>query len=155
MKFPRLSFRRKPAPAAVARLPEAGWRETLALPDLDIARIKAKLDTGARTSAIHAFGIEKLPRRRVRFGVRPFEDSDRAVWCEAPLVDERTVTDTGGRRELRPVIRTAVMLGEHRWVIEVTLTARDAMRFRMLLGRTALAGRFVVNPSAGFLVSKQ
>ncbi len=131
-------------------LPLLGWREDIALPALGIARITAKLDTGARTSAIHAFDIEKTGRR-VRFGVHPLQHSPRTVWCEAALVDERSVTDTSGRRELRPVVRTAVILGGQRWVIEATLTARDAMRHHVLLGRTALAGRFNINPAASFL----
>ncbi len=133
-------------------LPLLGWREQIALPALGIARITAKLDTGARTSAIHAFDIEKTGRR-VRFGVHPVQGSARTVWCETALVDERMVTDTGGRRELRPVIRTAVVLGGTRWTIEASLTARDAMRHHVLLGRTALAGRFVVNPAASYLMS--
>ncbi|MEK6807209.1 MAG: RimK/LysX family protein [Pseudomonadota bacterium] len=135
-------------------LPLLGWREDIALPALGIAHITAKLDTGARTSAIHAFDIEKTGRRRMRFGVHPVQDNPRTVWCEAMLVDERTVIDTSGRRELRPVIRTAVILGGYRWTIEATLTARDAMRHRVLLGRTALAGRFVINPAASFLMGK-
>jgi hypothetical protein len=135
-----------------------GWREWVALPDLGIEHIKAKVDTGARTSALHAFEVtpfEDGGKQRVRFRVHPLQkDSDTEVTCEADVIDRRQVRDSGGHAEQRWVILTPVTLGGQRWDIEMTLTERDNMLFRMLLGRTAMKGRCTVNPSRSYLVGK-
>lgn len=132
-----------------------GWREWLALPALGIPQLKAKVDSGARSSALHTSSLETIGTDRVRFAVKPMQTSARLQWCEAELLDWRWVTDSGGHRELRPFISTEVVLGDESWAVEVSLTARDTMRFRMLLGRTALAGRFLVNPQASYLQGRR
>ena len=135
--------------------PVLGWREWLALPALGVVRIKAKVDSGARSSALHADQIEALDDGRVRFALRPLQNSERVQWCEAELIDRRWVTDSGGHRELRPFIRTPIELGGERWDAEISLSARSSLRFRMLLGRTAVAGRFVIDPQASFVQGRR
>jgi hypothetical protein len=127
-----------------------GWREWVALPDLKVGAIKAKVDTGARTSALHAYRIEPFRRAGalwLRFELHPIQRSEATkVVCEARAVDERAVRNSGGRVERRYIIRTSLKLGEKIWPIELALANRDQMGFRMLLGRTALEGRALIEP---------
>lgn len=139
--------------------PVIGWREWVALPDLGIEFIKAKVDTGARTSSLHAFDLEEFLRDGVpyvRFMIHPEQRKSRPeVPAELPLRARRRVRDSGGKVELRPIVETEVALHGQRWPIELTLTRRDAMGFRMLLGRQAIRGHFIVDPGASFCAGKR
>jgi hypothetical protein len=136
-----------------------GWREWVCLPELGIDAIKAKVDTGARTSALHAFEVESYDAsgvRMVRFGIHPLQKrTDIELVCTAPVVDRRWVSDSGGHRERRWVILTQVHIGGIEWPVELTLTNRDSMLFRMLLGRTGMGHRFLVQPDASYLLGKR
>ena len=133
-----------------------GWREWVSLPELSIHHIKAKIDTGARSSALHASSFTDFEldgRGMVQFRVHPIQrPTVVGVDAVAPLFDERPVRNSGGRLELRRVIHTDVALGDQRWPIELTLTNRDAMGFRLLLGRQAVRNRFVVDAGRSFLI---
>ena len=135
-----------------------GWAEWVALPDLGLPAIRAKVDTGARTSALHAFQVEPfgpITAPMVRFGVHPIPGrTDIVIYCSAPVVDRREVTSSNGERETRCVITTRVQIGERVWPIEVTLTNRETMSYRMLLGRQAIRGDLRVDPAASYLQPK-
>lgn len=131
-----------------------GWREWSALPDLGIARIKAKIDTGAKTSSLHASRIKVLERAGesvVAFDVIG-EGSHRGErHHEAPLVDRRVVKSSNGEMQERFVIATRLSLAGRRWTIELTLADRTAMELPMLIGREALSGRVLVDSGASYL----
>lgn len=135
-----------------------GWREWLAIPGLGINAIKAKVDTGARSSALHAFKIRQFERDGeawVRFQVHPAQRTTRnAVSCEARVHDQRVVRSSAGHEQRRFVIRQEIELMGARFFIDLTLTNRDAMGFRMLLGREAVRGRFLVDPARSFLCGR-
>ena len=135
-----------------------GWREWLALPDLGIPAIKAKIDTGARTSALHTFSLEEFEadgRPMVRFRIHPLQKrKDIEIHCQAPLLERRRVKDSGGHLENRYVIETLAVLQNQIWKIHLTLTNRDSMIFRMLLGRTALEKRFIIDPGRSYTTGR-
>lgn len=131
-----------------------GWREWVELPDLGIRKVKAKIDTGARSSSLHAFDVKTIERdgkQFARFKVHPLQrNSKKTVVCEAEILEFRMVKSSTGHAQKRPVILTTVeALGEE-WTIELTLANRDDMGFRMLLGREAVRGRFLVDAGNSF-----
>jgi len=127
-----------------------GWEEWVAMPELGLPAVLAKVDTGAKTSSLHAFMIEpygRQNRKRVRFGIHPIpERPDIQVFCSGELVDQREITSSNGESEWRYVIRTLVSIGDEEWPIEVSLTNRETMQYRMLLGRSALKHNITVDP---------
>ena len=137
-----------------ANRPVIGWREWVALPQLGIAAIKPKVDTGARSSSLHAFCVEEFSRNGVtyvRFRVHPIQrDSSLTILAEAEVLEYRNVTSSSGERSVRPVIVTDIEALGQRWPIELTLANRDQMGFRMLLGREAIRGRFLVDAGRSF-----
>ncbi len=136
-----------------------GWREYVGLPSLNIESIKAKIDTGARTSALHAFELHPFTQggvSKIRFSIHPVQrDTETITTCVADIIDQRQIRDSGGHLENRWVIQSEVTIGSFHWPIELTLTDRDNMRFRMLLGRTAMQDRIIVNPSGSYLIGKR
>lgn len=130
-------------------LPIIGWREWVSLPELGINRIKAKVDSGARSSSLHAFGLEEFERdgiNHVRFKVHPIQrKTNRFIEVEAKILEYREIRSSSGKASLRPVIVTPIKLLGFEWPIELTLANRNAMGFRMLLGREAFRGRFLID----------
>lgn len=162
-RTPRKSKRRPrdDAPISIERAPKKqviGWREWVALPLIGVKSIKAKLDTGARSSALHAFNLRPFSRDGkyfVRFDVHPLQRNDEIhKTCVAEAVDYRWITNSGGGREKRFVIVTTLRMGTEAWPIEVTLTDRDQMGFRMLIGRTAMEHRLIVDPTVSYRLGR-
>jgi hypothetical protein len=140
-----------------ARREVAGWREYVALPQLGIGPLIAKLDTGARSAALHAENIqiyEKDGQNRIRFDVPVGSGTSRVKTCDLRLHAERFVKNTGGAKELRRVVETDVSLGGQVWQAQITLTNRTDMGVPMLLGRATIRGRFVVHPGRSFVLSR-
>ena len=135
-----------------------GWREWVSLPDLGIPAVKAKVDTGARTSALHTFDLEAYhagDQLRVRFAIHPLQRrTDVVLRCDSDVVDHRRVRDSGGRSEMRYVIATTLVVGTTRRRVELTLTSREDMLFRMLVGRTALDG-FLISPHESYRLGRK
>lgn len=134
-----------------------GWREWLELPDFELGKIKAKIDTGARSSSIHAFDIEPFEHHGehwVNFKIHPLQHSDdKVVNCSAKVKDYRSVTDSGGHKTMRYIIETSFQIGGDVFSAELSLFNRSNMLFRMLVGRTALRGRYRVDPSRSYCLS--
>jgi hypothetical protein len=139
-------------------LPLLGWREWVRLPELAIPKIKAKIDTGARSSALHAFMIDPYVKNHqnwVMFAIHPLQKTEaKIIECHAQVKDRRLVSDSGGHKQRRYVIETQLIVGQTAFQAELTLTNRDSMRFRMLLGRTAMNQRFIIDPSASYVQGK-
>ncbi|MHB8898759.1 MAG: ATP-dependent zinc protease family protein [Thermoguttaceae bacterium] len=135
-------------------LPILGWREWISFPQLGVVPIKAKIDTGARSSSLHAFNLVTFLRDGkpwIRFQVHPIQRSDQgAVEVEAAVLEYRRVRSSSGQAVSRPVVVTTVEVLGRSWPIELTLANRDQMGFRMLLGREALRGRFLVDAGRSY-----
>lgn len=134
-----------------------GWQEWVSLPELGIDRVKVKVDTGARTSALHAQAITSTlidDEEWVAFKLHPLQDNTQVeVDCRARVTGHRVVRDSGGHEQTRVVIETLIQLGDDEWPIEMTLTNRENMGFRMLLGRNAIVNRHYVDPSQAFILT--
>lgn len=137
-------------------LAHVGWREMIALPQLVGARIPAKIDTGARTSSLHAEAIERFSRDGqpyVRFELVLDEATGARVTCELPRVDRRRITSSNGQTEIRPIVQTSIVIGSTQFDAEFSLADRSDMKFACLIGRSALKGRFLVDSGRSYLQS--
>src|SRR6056297_2856980 len=136
-----------------------GWREWVGLPGLGVRRIKAKIDTGARSSSLHAFDVETYDQdevERVRFSIHPLQTRDDVfINADVPILERRHVRSSNGEVSERIVIRTHLQLLQKRVLIDLTLANRDAMGFRMLVGREAIRNRFLVDSGASFLAGRR
>lgn len=150
---------KKPVAKKTKKLrPMIGWREWADLPDFDVSRVNAKIDTGAKSSAIHAFRIRETVLDgvdHVEFYLHPVQRRKKPeVFCRAPVADRRVIRSSNGQEEERYVIETRLKLGGRLWKIDLTLTNRDAMGFRLLLGRDALRRKFIIDPGASYLLNR-
>jgi len=133
---------------------EIGWREYVGLPEFHIDHVKAKIDSGARTSALHAEEIQPYDQNGVGFVsfLIPFIGCEKGVRCSAKIVDKRPIKNTGGVAEDRYIVKTILTLGQERWPVEVSLTSRQSMRFPVIIGRTAIREKgFLLNPGKSYL----
>ncbi len=142
-----------------SEIPVIGWREWLSFPELGIPGVKAKIDTGARSSALHTHDYEIYETgdgiSRVRFHLHPLRGrSDIELECDAQVTGMREVKDSGGHVEHRPFITVTARLGPVEWPIDISLTNRESMRFRMLLGRTAMRNRFLIDTGKSYLLGR-
>lgn len=135
-----------------------GWREIVALPELGIKEIKAKVDTGARSSSLHAFDLEYSKRGRkeyVTFKVHPLQrNSKKVIKSKAEVLEYRRIKSSNGQISKRPVIVTPITLLDQTWLIELTLANRDEMGFRMLMGRESFRGRMLVDANKSYYGKK-
>jgi len=135
----------------------AGWREWAQLPELGVDYIKVKIDTGAKTSSLHAFQLSTVTHSGqdyVKFDIHPIQDNDTIIYtCISPIVDYRWITSSTGHRQQRFIIETQLKIGDYASLVQLSLANRDEMGFRMLIGRAALKKEVLVDPAHSFLLS--
>ena len=150
--------KKKTTPKKAGQKLRVGWREWASLPELKIPHILVKVDTGARTSALHAFNVRPYSRKDkdfISFKIHPFQKNDSySRSCRAELIGQKVVKSSNGLKETRYVIRSPIQIGDKTWPINITLTNRDIMNYRMLLGREAM-GHLIVEPSRSFRQGKR
>ncbi len=138
--------------------PIIGWREWAGLPDFGVEEINAKIDTGAKSSAIHAYRIKEIEidgEPHAEFFLHPVQRRKKPeIYCRAPIVDKRLIRSSNGQEEERFVIEANLRLGDRLWKADLTLTNRDAMGFRLLIGRDALRKRFMIDPGASYMLGR-
>jgi hypothetical protein len=132
-----------------------GWRESVSLPLFKLLDLKAKIDTGAKTSALHADNIEYITekgKKFVRFSIEKEDGGKKTI--KSLFLEEREIKSSTGQKTIRPVVKTKIRMGKSEFEIEITLINRDLMGFKMLIGREALNGRFMINPARSYLLKK-
>ena len=134
-----------------------GWRESVSLPLFKLHDLKAKIDTGAKTSALHAEEIEFITvkgKKYVRFFIGDEDKKGKKKYIKSRFLEEREIKSSTGQKTIRPVVKTKIKMGKSEFEIEITLINRDLMGFKMLIGREALNGRFLINPARSYLLKK-